>query len=118
MPGGIACTHEEAAALAEDRCLRGRLSSGHAAPSTLVQTVAGKLRVGTMGDVGRLPGQPAGSTPDQLPVAPNGFNRPLRYAAFQAHAGWIFPRRRLCSAASEISRSQNFATSAWLGLSA
>ena len=81
-----------------------------------------------MGDVGRLPDQPAGPAPDQLPAALNGFNRPLRYAAFQAHAGWIFPRRRLCSAdiprrrlcsaASEISRSQNFATSAWLGLSA
>ena len=47
-----------------------------------------------MGDVGRLPGQPAGSTPDQLPVAPNGFDRPLRYAALQAHAGWIVPSPR------------------------
>ena len=71
-----------------------RLPRSSRASLTLVQTVAGKLRVGTMGDVGRLPGQPAGSTPDQLPVAPNGFDRPLRYAALQAHAGWIVPSPR------------------------
>ena len=68
---------------AEDKRLRFkqvhmRLPRSSRASLTLVQTVAGKLRVGTMGDVGRLPGQPAGSTPDQLPVTPNGFYRPLR----------------------------------------
>ena len=30
-----------------------------------------------MGDVGRLPDQPAGPARDQLPAALNGFNRPL-----------------------------------------
>ena len=80
--------------VARAKTLRRRLPRSNATPLTLVQTVAGKLRVGTMGDVGRLPGQPAGSTPDQLPVAPNGFDRPLRYAALQAHAGWIVPSPR------------------------
>ena len=80
--------------VASAKPLRRRLSGSSRASLTLVQTVAGKLRVGTMGDVGHLPGQPAGSTPDQLPVAPNGFDRPLRYAALQAHAGWIVPSPR------------------------
>ena len=77
------------------KSLRRRSSRIHRASLTLVQTVAGKLRVGTMGDVGRLPGQPAGPAPDQLPAALNGFDRPLRYAALQAHASWVvpFPRR-------------------------
>eukprot|EP01045_Picozoa_sp_COSAG04_P005027 COSAG04_NODE_227_length_19396_cov_29.887547_8_plen_177_part_00 len=81
-------------ACAKGKHLRRRLSGSSRASLTLVQTVAGKLRVGTMGDVGRLPGQPAGPAPDQLPAALNGFNRPLRYAALQAHAGWIFPSPR------------------------
>ena len=80
--------------VARAKILRRRLSRRLRASLTLVQTVAGKLRVGTMGDVGRLPGQPAGPAPDQLPAALNGFNRPLRYAALQAHAGWIFPSPR------------------------
>ena len=43
--------------------LRRCLSGSSRASLTLVQTVAGKLRVGTMGDVWRLPGPPAGAPP-------------------------------------------------------
>ena len=45
---------------------------------TRVQIVAGKLRVGTMGDVGRRRDQPAGPARGQLPAALNGFGQTLR----------------------------------------